>query len=81
MSEHSFLIWADNVFILASDPGIVQRRITDIKEEFAALRLDFSAGSLEFVASAAADPAAQFRSGADRPVLRRGEAMRVGGQR
>lgn len=34
-SENSLLIWADNVFLLASDPGVVQRRITDIQEKFA----------------------------------------------
>lgn len=76
-SESSLLLWAENIFLMASDAGVVQKRTTDIRGEFAALRLGFHEHSLEFVASAAADHMVDIRLGDGGPQFRRRDAMWV----
>lgn len=50
-SADSLLIWADNVFVLASSAETLQTRLNDIEAAFGALRLSFSSDSLEVLAN------------------------------
>lgn len=76
-SEHSFLIWADNLFLSGSDVGTLQGRIPDVWAAFAELRLEFSADSPEVIRGPDADPDATFSPDPEGPLLAPKEAMRV----